>query len=169
MTPRAPASLHQAITIEHRMDGAFGRDLDTRKSPRQALADLPSTPARVLALDVEDVVLDLKGELMGISIRTSAPVGQPLNSALLVALEDLVAGLTRDAELSAQLGHRRASQAPTYKLKPLVHHRTLLPRHPHTSSQRARKCNPCVRYDLSPICRVAHHGFFGISTSPRAP
>ena len=39
------------------MDGAFGRDLDTGKSPHQALADLARAPARVLALDVEEVVL----------------------------------------------------------------------------------------------------------------
>jgi hypothetical protein len=34
MTLRALAALYQAISIEHRTDGAFGRDLDTRKSPR---------------------------------------------------------------------------------------------------------------------------------------
>jgi hypothetical protein len=26
----------------------------------------------------------------------------------------------------------------------------------HSSSRKRRKCNPCVRYDLLPMCRVAH-------------
>jgi hypothetical protein len=78
---RATAALHQTTTIHHRMDGAFGRDLDPGESPRQALSDLARTPAGMLALDVEDVVLDLKGELMGIPIRTSAPVGQLATTA----------------------------------------------------------------------------------------
>src|SRR6516165_2827122 len=144
------------MTIQHRMDGAFGGDLDTGKSPRQALFDLARAPAGMLALDVEDVVLHLKGELMGIPIRTSAPVGQPLHAAFLVAIEDLVPGLTRDSELPAQLRHRLPSESPTNELKPFVHHRTLLPRHPTPPPKKARKCNPCVRYDLSPMCRVAH-------------
>jgi hypothetical protein len=49
-------------------------NLRTRRS-----ADFARTPARMLALDVEDVVLHLERELMGISIRTSAPVGQPVS------------------------------------------------------------------------------------------
>jgi hypothetical protein len=43
----------------------------------------------MLALDVENIVLHLKGELMSIPIMTPAPVGQPLNSAFLVAMKIL--------------------------------------------------------------------------------
>ena len=42
------------------------------------------------------------------------------------------------------------------KPKPFVHHRTLLPRHPHFPPKKGKKCNPCVRYDLLPMFRVAH-------------
>jgi hypothetical protein len=60
------------MTIQHRMDRAFGGELDTRESPRQALSNLASTPAGMLALYVENVVLHLKRELIGIPIRTPA-------------------------------------------------------------------------------------------------
>src|SRR5215213_9100776 len=41
-------------------------------------------------------------------------------------------------------------------------HRTLLPRHPHLPLLgKSRRCNPCVRYELSPLSRAAHY------TSPK--
>ncbi len=49
--------------------------------------------------------LHLKGKLVGVAVRTAASVGQPLNSALLITIEDLVAGLARYRELPAQLRH----------------------------------------------------------------
>jgi hypothetical protein len=51
----------------------------------------------------------LKGKLMSIAIGTAASISQPWNAALLVAVEYLVTGLARDAELPAELGHRLAS------------------------------------------------------------
>ena len=78
------------------------------ESADQALADLASTPAGVLALHVQDVVLHLKRKLIGIAIGTSASVGQPLNAAFLVAIEDLVAGLAGNPELPAKFRHRLA-------------------------------------------------------------
>ena len=63
----------------------------------------------VFALDVQDKVLHLKGQLKGIAIGTAASVRQPLNAALLIAIKDLVAGLAGNAELSAKFGHRLAS------------------------------------------------------------
>jgi hypothetical protein len=75
MATHATAAFHQAVTIEHGMDGAFGRDLDIGESAEQALSDLTSAPAGVLALNVEDVVLNLKRKLMGIPIGTTASVG----------------------------------------------------------------------------------------------
>ena len=100
----ATAALDQAVAIEHRMDRAFGGDLDTGESPDQALSDLTGAPGGVLALNVEDIVFHLKGKLMGIATGTSAPVGQPL-PAFLVAIEDLVASLARNPELSAEFCH----------------------------------------------------------------
>src|ERR1700757_2005611 len=164
MMPRAASAFHQPVAIEHCMDGAFGGELDTGESPRQALSDLASTPAGMLVLDVENVVLHLKRESIGIPIRTPAPVSQPLNSTFLVAIEDLIPRLTGDSEFPAEFRHRLAGQSTRHKLKPFVHHRTLLPRHPHFLPKR-RKCNPCVRYDVLPMCRVAH----GLCATPPEP
>ncbi len=87
------------------MDGAFRRDGDAREPADQALTDLTSTPAGVLALHVQNIVLHLKGKLMGIAKGTAAPVRQSLHAALLVAIEDLVTGFAGNAELSAEVRH----------------------------------------------------------------
>src|SRR5229473_8573718 len=76
-------------------------------------------------------------------------------TVFLVALEDLVAGLARNAEHAADLAHRFAVQQPSDEPQALVHHRTLLPRHPRLPGKGGR-CYPCVRYDLSPMSRAAH-------------
>jgi hypothetical protein len=47
----------------------------------QALANLSCTPGGVLALDVQDVVLDLKRQLVRIMIGVPTSVRQPLNAA----------------------------------------------------------------------------------------
>ena len=79
------------------MDGALGRNGDPRESAQEALANLAGTPAGVLALHVQDVVLYLKRKLVGVAIRTSASVREPLNATFLIAIEDLVAGPAGDA------------------------------------------------------------------------
>ena len=96
------------MAIEHRMDGTFGRAGNTGEPAQQALPDFASTPAGVLLLYVQDEVFDLERKSVGAAIRASASVGQPLNPAFLVAIEDLVAGLARNAEFPAQFRHRLA-------------------------------------------------------------
>src|SRR5258708_9442367 len=81
-------------------------------------------------------------------------VGQRLETVFLVALEDLVAGLARNAERATDLAHRFAVQQPSDEPQALVHHRTLLPRHP-SLPRKGERCYPCVRYDLSPMSRAA--------------
>jgi hypothetical protein len=82
----------------------------------------------MLTLHVQDVVLQLKGQLIGIAIGTSASVGEPVNATFLIAIEDLV--VARDPELSAQIRHGLARESASYELNSLIHDRTLLPRHP---------------------------------------
>src|ERR1700685_635678 len=98
------------------MDGALGGNLDARESPDQALADFPSSPAGMLPLHVQDKVLHLKRQLIGIPIGTTASVSQPFDPAILVAIKDLVAGLAGDAELPAKfrqwLPRHAGSHAP---------------------------------------------------------
>src|SRR6266702_2730444 len=57
------------MAIEHRMDGALGRDGNSGESAQEALANLAGTPARVLALHVQDEVFHLEGKLIRIAVR----------------------------------------------------------------------------------------------------
>src|SRR6202041_3058050 len=101
-TTQATAARDQTVSIQDRMDGALGRNLDVRESPDQALANFPSAPAGVLPLHVQDEGLPLQRQLIGIAIGTTASVGQSFDPAILVAIKDLVAGLAGDAELPAK-------------------------------------------------------------------
>src|SRR4030088_3054957 len=93
------------MAIEHRMDGALGRDGNSGESAQEALANLGVTPARVLALHVQDEVFHLEGKLIRIAVGPSASVRQPLHPTLLVATEDFVACLARDPQLPAKIRH----------------------------------------------------------------
>src|SRR5580692_432182 len=96
------------MAIQHRMNGAFGRNLDIGKSANQALSNLTSSPGGVLALHVQDIVFNLKRKLLAIAIRSSAPVGQSLNAAFLVAIKNFVACLAGDPKLPAKFRYRLA-------------------------------------------------------------
>src|ERR1700693_4127899 len=106
----APASLHQAAAIQHRMNSSFRRDGNTGEAPQQALTNFASTPAGVLMLYVQDEIFDLERQSAGVAIRTSASVREPLHAAFLVTIEDLIAGLAGDAKLPAKFRHRLPGQ-----------------------------------------------------------
>jgi hypothetical protein len=59
----------------------------------------------VLVFHVQNEVLDLRRKLIGVSIRASTAIGEPMNAAFLVAIEDLVAGFAGDPELPAKFRH----------------------------------------------------------------
>ncbi len=129
---RPAAALDEAVAVEHRVDGAFGGNLDVAIEPtHQQLADLADAPVRLLALQPDDQGLELWRKLVGIAYRPPGAVAQRLNPVLLVAIENLVAGLAGDAELPADLGHGFPIQKPGDKAQPLFHYRTRFPRHPH--------------------------------------
>src|SRR5580704_2018103 len=111
------------------MDGAFGGDGNIGEPASQALADFASAPAGVLTPHVQNVVLDLKWKLVGVTIGTPASVREPVNPAFLVAIEDFVAGFARNPELPAQFRHGLTRQPPSHKLQSFIHNRTLPPRH----------------------------------------
>jgi hypothetical protein len=68
------------MAIQHRMDGAFGRDGNTREAAEDALSDFTNTPACVFALYVQDEVPHLKGKLMGVAIGAMhGGLGFPVN------------------------------------------------------------------------------------------
>ena len=68
----------KAVAIEQRMDRAVSRNFNLRKSADQTLTNLSSTPVEVLALQVQDVVLCLKGQLVCVVMGPPASVCEPL-------------------------------------------------------------------------------------------
>src|SRR5437879_6008539 len=80
------------------------------------------------------------------------PSGLP---ELPVAIENLVAGLAGYAEIPTDLCHGLPIQKTGDKAQAFFHDRTRFPWHPHLPPQKSEKCNPCVRYEMSPMSRVA--------------
>src|SRR6202158_5736076 len=111
------------------MDGTFRRGWNTGEPAQQALTNFASTPAGVLMLYVQDEIFDLERKSVGVAIRTSASVREPLHAAFLITLENLIAGLAGDAKLPAKFRHRFAAYPASHKLQSFIHYRTLLPRH----------------------------------------
>src|SRR5882757_1554879 len=137
------------------MDGTFRRDGNIGEAAQQALTDFASTPAGVLVLYVQDEVFDLEWQPVGVAIRASASVREPLHAASLVTIDNLIAGLAGDAKLPAKFRHGLAGEPASHKLQPFIHYRTLLPRH-HSLPFTRRKCHLCVRYNVLPMSQVAH-------------
>ncbi len=76
---RPAAALDQAVAVENRMDGAFGRNPDVAvEPPDQELADLARTPVRLLGLEPDDQALDLLRQLVGIAHRPPRAIAQGL-------------------------------------------------------------------------------------------
>src|SRR5215813_5012486 len=120
------------MAIEHRMNGAFGRHANVAiEPPDQELPDLARAPMWLLGFELDNQGLDLRRQLVGIADRSSGAVAQRLKPVLVVAIEDLVAGLAGYAEIPTDLCHGFPIQKPGNETKAFFHHRTLFPRH-HT-------------------------------------
>src|ERR1700750_3006665 len=122
--PGAATTLDKTVAIEQRVDGALGWDFYVGKSSGQALANFASTPAGVLAFQVQDVVLHLKRQLVGVVMRTSASVRQTLHAAVLIAIEDLVTGLAGNAKFLTELRHWLPRSARRHDTQSFIHQRT---------------------------------------------
>jgi hypothetical protein len=85
---------------------------------------------RFLALGRYDGRFDLLGQLVRVSVGAHGPIREPLQSALLIALEDFVAGFAGNLKLAAQRGHTLAVLEPNDKSYAFIHNRTFLPWHP---------------------------------------
>src|SRR5579863_3132630 len=117
------------MTIEHCMDGADGRQGDTQTLALELFSDLRSSPGGMFVTKLHDARLEQLRQSIGLPIRPSRAVGEALKASLLVAGEDLVAGLARDIELSTKIAHPLAFEQASHKSQPFVHFGTLLPRH----------------------------------------
>jgi hypothetical protein len=110
------------------------------------LADLRGTPAGVLALELQDQVLDLKGEFAALAVGSATAIRETFQAAVLVAGKDLVAGLSGDIELPAQYRHLLAFQQPSDEPQLLVHLATLLPRHLRYPRKCPKVLSMCSEY-----------------------
>src|SRR6266699_1729548 len=108
-----------------------------------------------LGLELGDQRLELLRELIGVAHGPPGAIAERLKPVLLVAIENLIAGLTGYPELPAHIGHGFPIQKPGDETKALFHYRTRFPRHQHLPQNKSGKCNPCVRYVLSPMSRAA--------------
>ena len=95
----------------------------------ELLPDFRRTPARSLPLELNDHLLNLKRQLVRLPVGPPTAIGQSLEPAILIALEDLVAGLARDIELAAQGRHLLAIEQSRYESETFIHLVTLLPGH----------------------------------------
>jgi hypothetical protein len=123
------AVLDQTVAIEDGMDRADRRRVDVGIKPLQPIPDLGRAPTGLVVLEAHDQRLDLKGQLIGLAIRSSRPVGQRLEATFLVAPENLVACLAGNAELPAQTRHLLPVQRPGNELQPFIHRVTRFPGH----------------------------------------
>src|SRR5262245_45372625 len=120
---------HQAVAIEHGVDRADRRQVRAGELLPQLFADLGCAPARILPLQAHDRRLDGRRQPIRLPVCAMAPIAEGLHAAVLVAVEDLVAGLAGNPELDAQRRHLLALEQAGDKPESLVHDVTLLPRH----------------------------------------
>lgn len=114
------------------MDGTRRGDaLVPSEPPDKDLADLARAPVWLVALRLDDLTLDLPGKLVGVAHRPARPIGERDRPILPIALEQLVAGLSRNAERSADVGHRLTIEQSRDEAEAFVHDGPFLPRHQH--------------------------------------
>jgi hypothetical protein len=70
---------------------------------------------RLLAFEPDNQALDRLRQLVGIAHWPPGAIAQRFQPMLLVAIENLVAGLAGYPELPAHIGHRLAIQKPSDK------------------------------------------------------
>src|SRR5439155_1570375 len=103
------ASMHQAVAIQHRVHGAVGREVRAGVLLAQFFAELRRAPPRILPLESDDGRLDRRRQPIRLAMRSPAAIIEGANPAVLVPVEDLVAGLARDPNST----HRGAIFSPS--------------------------------------------------------
>ena len=74
------------------MDGTFCGKSDHRELLDQFFTDLGCAPGRMILLNGENSLFNLKGQFVGISVGGSTSILEPLNADIFVSIKDLVAG-----------------------------------------------------------------------------
>jgi hypothetical protein len=103
---QATALFDRPIAIQHRMDGAFGGDGNSREPALEMFVDFASTPAGVLVFHIRDVILDPKWKPVGLTIWMPALIREPAQATPPITIKYLVADFTGDIKLPAKFRHR---------------------------------------------------------------
>ncbi len=127
------------------MHCADRRTVHVRVQPSELLADLGRTPVRVLLLETNNQLLDLHRQLASLAVGSAATVGQAIDATIFITIEDLVAGLAGNAELTAQTSHLLAIKQSGDKSETFFHNIALLPGHGTFS---------CKKEKVLPMCPV---------------
>src|SRR6202040_3416140 len=96
------------------------------------------------------------GKLVGVAEGPARAIAETFQTAFLITLKDLVAGLPGYPELPAQRSHALPILESNHEAHSFVHNRTFLPWHPLPASLQAKKCNPCLRNVLLPMSQAGH-------------
>jgi hypothetical protein len=118
------------MPIQDGVNGAASRDFHFTGQSTKERSRILRAPSGFLAFGGHDGGFDLFGQLIGIAVGAPGPIREPLQSAFLIAFEDLIAGFAGDLKLAAQCGHALAVLEPNDKTYAFIHNRTFLPCHP---------------------------------------
>jgi hypothetical protein len=99
----------------------------------QFVTNLWGTPTLMTLLNPQNRLLYLEGRFVGMPIRTSGLIFQTTNTDILVAIKNLVAGLTGDAKLPTHHRHFLTIEKLSHKPETFIHSITLFPRHLESS------------------------------------
>jgi hypothetical protein len=102
----APALLHQTPTRQEVARGAGRRPVNVRGSSLQPLEQHAWPPARVRLARRADPLRHVCGNAVRAVVRCAAPIAQCGSSALLHAVDPLVAGFPADVVPRTQIDHR---------------------------------------------------------------
>src|SRR5512133_1921489 len=92
-----------------------------------------------IGLQPDNQAFDRLRQLVGVAHRPSRAIAQGRQPVLLVAIENLVAGLAGYAEFPADVRHSLPVQEAGDKAEAFIHNRTRFPRHPHLPLAKKRK------------------------------
>ncbi len=104
----------------------------------------------MFAFDAQYGALDLEGQLVGLSVGSSAAIVQAVQAAVFVAVKDLVTGDAGNAELPAHGSHLLTLEQAGNKSESFIHWFTLIPR--HLGSPQMRQC---VNHVSGIICKLS--------------
>ena len=148
------------MAIKHGVDRADRWQVRAGELLAEFLSDLGRAPARILPLQTDDRRFDRCWQAIRLSVCAVAPIAEGLDPAVLVAVEDLVAGLARNPELGAQRRHlfalEIAFQPSTIQEVPAAA-RPSTERHSRTMPMHGSPVKGALRIDtcaLSRICGV---------------